>query len=90
MFCCIQLTITQGKEGDAQLLLRELNQLAKPFDLNMSCSKTKDTFCGRDIVRSKVVVDDRIMKQMSHFNYLGSDIICQGWGKGRKMNKFHL
>lgn len=29
------------------------------------------TFCGRELTRSKIIIDNKVIKQINTFNYLG-------------------
>lgn len=47
-------------------------------------------FKGRYPVRSKIVLDDTIIEQVSHFNYLGCNVSYQGeFDIAGKINKFN-
>jgi hypothetical protein len=55
--------------------VHKLNQITTEYGLNISVQKTKSmAFKGRDPVRNKIVIDNKIMEQISSFNYLGNAI----------------
>jgi hypothetical protein len=47
---------------------------AKRYNLKMSINKTKTmVFKGKYRVRTKIVIEDKILDQVNHFKYLGYD-----------------
>ena len=53
----------------------KLNQIITEYGLTISVQKTKSmTFKGRDPVRTKTVIDNKIVEQVNSFNYLGNMI----------------
>ena len=45
------------------------------YGLTISVQKTKSmAFRGRDPVRTKIIIDNKIMEQVNSFNYLGNMI----------------
>ena len=55
-----------------------INQIIAEFSLTMSIQKTKSVaFKGRDPVRTKTVIDNKIIEQVNSFNYLGNVISCE-------------
>ena len=53
----------------------KLNQIITECDLTISVQKTKSmAFKGRDPVRTKTGIDNRIIEQVNSFNYLGNMI----------------
>jgi hypothetical protein len=58
-----------------QRAIFELNKTADNYNLKMSVTKTKTmAFKGKYPIRIKIVINDKILEQVSHFKYLGSDI----------------
>jgi hypothetical protein len=50
----------------------KLNQIITEYGLTISVQKTKSmAFRGRDPVRTKIVIDNKIIEQVNSFNYLG-------------------
>jgi len=55
--------------------VHKLNQIITEYGLTMSAQKTKSmAFKGQDPVRSKIVIDNKIIKQVNLFSYLGNMI----------------
>ena len=53
----------------------KLNQIITEYGLTISVQKTKSmAFKGRDPLRTKTVIDDKIIEQVNSFNYLGNMI----------------
>jgi len=53
----------------------DLNRLITEYGLTVSVQKTKSmAFKGRDPVRTKIVIDNKIIEQVNVFNYLGNMI----------------
>jgi hypothetical protein len=49
------------------------DQLVTEYGLTISVQKTKSmAFKGRDPVRNKIVIDNKIIEQVNLFNYLGN------------------
>ena len=49
----------------------KLNQKITEYDLTISIQKTKSmAFRGRDPVRTKIVIDNKIIVRVNSFNYL--------------------
>lgn len=69
------LVIIQGNEDNLQTAIYRLQEIAKIYKLVISVPKTKVmAFQGRFPIRSKIVVNEQSIEQVSHFCYLGSDI----------------
>ena len=67
--------IIQENEDDLQRSIYKLNQLCKEYNFHISLQKTKImAFKGSVPIRSKIVLDDQVLEQISHFNYLGCDV----------------
>lgn len=62
-------------EDELQLNIYKLSKIARYYNCEISTSKTHImAFCGKDPVRSKIVVENQVLNQVSNFNYLGNDI----------------
>jgi hypothetical protein len=58
-----------------QRAIYELNKIADNYNLKISVTKTKTmAFKGKHLIRTKIVINDTILEQVSHLKYLGSDI----------------
>ena len=67
--------IIQSSEDDLQKSVFLLKNIGKEYNMKISTRKTKVmAFAGKDPVRSKIVLDNRILEQVSHFTYLGCDV----------------
>lgn len=68
------LTIIQNNEDDLQRSIYRLKILCEDYNLKISKDKTKImAFEGKETVRSKIIIDNKTLEQVSHFNYLGCD-----------------
>ena len=71
--------IIADTEDDLQKAAHKLNQITTEYGLNISAQKTKSmAFKGQDPVRTKIVLDNKIIEQVNLFNYLGNMIYCEG------------
>ena len=62
-------------EENLQKAVHKLNQIITEYGLTISVQKTKwMAFKGRDPVRTKTVIDNKIIEQINSFNYLGNMI----------------
>jgi hypothetical protein len=51
------------------------NSICKSYNLKISINKTKTmAFKGKHPVGTKIVIEDKTLKQVNHFRYLGYDI----------------
>jgi uncharacterized protein YebE (UPF0316 family) len=58
--------------------VHKLNQIITENSLIISVQKTKSmAFKGRDPVRTKIIIDNKIIEEVSLFNYLGNVISCE-------------
>ena len=65
--------IISNTEDNLQKAAYKLNQIITEHDLTISVQKTKlMAFKGRDPVRSKIVIDNKITEQVNSFSYLGN------------------
>ena len=59
--------------NNLQKAAHKLNQITSEYGLTISVQKTKSVaFKGRDPVRTKIVIDNKIIVQVKMFNYLGN------------------
>jgi hypothetical protein len=74
LFADDQVTISDT-EDNLQKAAHKLNQIITEYSLIVSVRKTKPmAFKGRDTVRTKIVIDNKIIEKVSSFNYLGNMI----------------
>ena len=67
--------IIADTEDNLQKTAHKLNQIITQCDLNTSVQRTKSlAFKGRDPVRTKIVIDNKIIEVVNLFNYLGNMI----------------
>ena len=72
-------TFTEDTEDNLQKAAHKLNQIITDHDLTISVQKTKSmAFKGRDPVRTKIVMDNKIIEQINLFNCLGNVISYEG------------
>ena len=64
---------TADTEDNLQKAAHKLNQIISEYGLTISVQKTKSmAFKGQDPVRTKIVIDNKIIEQVNLFNYLGN------------------
>jgi hypothetical protein len=69
------VVIIQKHEDDLQRLVHHLNQICKQYNFKISKEKAKVmAFWGNHPVRSKIVLQDQLLEQVSYLNYLGCEI----------------
>jgi len=62
-------------ENNSQKAAHKLNQIITEYDLSISVQKTKSVALkGRDPVRTKILIDNKIIEQVNSFNNLGNMI----------------
>ena len=67
--------ITADTEDNLQKAAHKLNQIITEYGLTVFVQKTKSmAFRGRDPVRIKIVIDNKIIEEVNSFNYLGNMI----------------
>ena len=78
-------------EDNLQKAAHKLNQIITQYGLTISIQKTKSmAFKGWDPVRTKIVIDNKIIEQLNLFNYLGNMISYEAeMGIDNKLNKFY-
>jgi len=62
------------KEDDLQRQLHKFCQVSQAMNRTISIEKTKNIPFTKDPVRCKLVVQDKIIEQVSQFQYLGMDL----------------
>lgn len=76
LFADDQVIITSS-EDDLQRAVFELNNIAAEYNLEISPIKTKVmAYQGKEPLRAKIVLKDRIIEQVMNFNYLGVYVGC--------------
>jgi len=71
--------IIADTEDSLQKAAHKLNQILTEYGLTISVQKTKSmAFKGRDPVRTKIVINNKIMEKVNLFNYLGNVISYEG------------
>jgi hypothetical protein len=84
-----QILITKS-EDELQIALNELNKIGKKCDMKTSTSKTKSMgLCGKYTQRVKIVIDDKIIEQLSNFIYLGNLISNDGKDINTKLQEYN-
>ena len=67
--------LIESTEDDLQRSIFTLQQIGFEYSVKISLKKTKImAFKGKSPVRSKIVLDNKTLEQVSHFRYLGCDI----------------
>jgi len=65
--------IIAATEDKLQKAVHTLNQIITEYGLTISVQKTKwMAFKGRDPVRTKIAIDNKIIEKVNLFNYLGN------------------
>ena len=80
--------VISDTEDNLQKAVHKLNRIITEYGLTISVQKTKSkAFKGRDPVRTKIVIDNKIIEQVNMFNCLGNMI---SYGKELDIdNKLH-
>jgi hypothetical protein len=64
--------ILANSEGNLQRAIHRLNVICKDYNMRISIDKTKVlALRGKDPVRIRIVINERILDQVLNFNYLG-------------------
>jgi hypothetical protein len=67
--------INQESEDELQISIFYLKNICKSYNLKISINKTKTmAFKGKYPVRTKIIIEDKTLKQVNHFRYLGYDV----------------
>jgi len=78
LFADEQVIIADTKDN-LQKAAHKLNQIIREYGLTISAQKTKSmVFKGRDPVRTKIAIANKIKEQVNLFNYLGNMIAYEG------------
>jgi hypothetical protein len=83
-----QIIITKS-EDELQIAVNELNKIGKKYDMKISISKKSMGLCGKDTQRVKIVIDDKIIEQISSFIYLGNLISNKEKDINTKLQKYN-
>lgn len=71
--------IFASNEDELQRGVYSLNRIATDYNMKISENKTKTmAFQGREPVRSKIVINGKIIEQTAEFNYLGCKLANSG------------
>ena len=71
--------IPADTEDNLQKDEHKLNQIITEYGLTIFVQKTKSmAFKGRDPVRTKIVIDNKIIEKVNLFDYLGNIISYEG------------
>jgi len=74
LFADDQVIIADRKDN-LQRAAHKLKQIIREYGLTISVQKIKSmAFRGRDPVRTKIVIDNKIIEKLNSFNYLGNMI----------------
>lgn len=86
------IVIIQNSEENLQRSVYKLSQIGKEYNLKISTRKTKVmAHKGKHPVRSKVVIENKILEQVSYFDYLGCNVSYdRDKDIENKLNKFQL
>jgi hypothetical protein len=89
LFADDQVIISNIKDN-IQKAKHKLNQIITEYGLTISVQKTKSmAFRGRDPIRSKIVIDNKIIEQVHFFNCLGNLIYYENeMGIDNKLNNY--
>lgn len=67
--------IIQPTEDDLQRSVYQLQKICSDYNMRISTTKTKVmAFLGKSPIRTKIVLYEKPIEQVSHFRYLGCDI----------------
>lgn len=89
MFADDQVIFSNSEDG-LQIATNKLLKVIKDYNLKISLTKTKAMgFLGTRHLRTKIVIEDKIIEQVSSFNYLGCNVsYCENNDVNNKINKF--
>ena len=65
-------------EDDLQRLLHQFNICAKPYNMEISATKTKSMVIAKNPIRCKLELEGKIIEQVMNFTYLGVKITSDG------------
>jgi hypothetical protein len=72
--------IIADRENNLQRAAHKLNQILTEYGLTISVQKTKSmAFRGRDSVRTKIVIDNKVTEKVNSFNSLGNISYEKNW-----------
>jgi hypothetical protein len=86
------VVIILKNEDDLQRSVDHLNQIYKQYNFKVSEYKTKVmAFWGKHTIRSKIVLSDQFLEQVSYLNYLGYEISKKNdRDKIKKLGRFQI
>jgi hypothetical protein len=83
------LVLISYKEKTPQLLLFQLNEISKEYNMRISIKKNKVmAFNGKYPIRTKIIIDNNPTEQISYFQYLGCDVTYRTGDKNKKSKNF--
>jgi hypothetical protein len=89
LFADDQAVFSESKAG-LQRTVSRLENIANGFNMKVSTMKTKTmTFQGKNHIRCKIMIDNKMTEQVSSFKYLGFNVsYCPKEDINIKLNKF--
>ncbi|XP_044750499.1 uncharacterized protein LOC123310880 [Coccinella septempunctata] len=63
--------LTAESEDDLQRLVYEFKKAAEELNMIVSCEKSMTMVVAKELIRCKIVINGKILEQVSRFNYLG-------------------
>lgn len=89
LFADDQLVLADS-EDNLQRAVHLLRIVANKYNLKISHRKTKVFgFCGNNTIRTKIVIEDKMIEQVNSFTYLGCDLsYISSTDVENKLNKF--
>ena len=80
-----------SSENELQLATYKLNQIIEKYNMKISINKTKVlAFKGKENVRSKIIINDKPIEQVSSFKFLGCSLnLYTEEDIQRKVDKFN-
>ena len=89
---CDDLLVLHNTKSDLQNSLYKLHQISKQYNIKIFTIKTNvKAFRGKKSIRTKIMTNNRILEQVSYFNYSRNDI---GYDRNNyieiKLGKFQM
>ena len=84
------LVIFQDTEAKLQKSIYTLHEICKEYNMRIAITKTKTmTFKGLEPVRTKIVIENKCIEQISQFDYLGNSVSYdRDYDVDKKLQKF--
>lgn len=77
------MAIISNNEDELQRMVHEFVKSAKMYNMEISTTKTKTLVAAREPKRCKIVINDKIIEQVTKIDYLGIEISgCGDWKEG--------